>query len=205
MKRARGPKGPGMRRLSCCLFLAAIGCASPRLTIVRFETELGDFDVSVETEAAPLTSTNFLRYVDEGHYDGGRFHRSVRLDNQRRKDVLIEVIQGGRARDPRREGHPAIALERTRDTGLLHVDGALSMARGSPDSARSDFFICIDAQPSLDFGGARNADGQGFAVFGKVIRGMNVVRKIHASPTRGESLDPPIAVVSTRRTKRSSD
>ena len=188
-----------MRVSLLCLCLVTMGCTAPEGAVVRFETELGVFDVSVATAAAPATAANFLKYVGEGFYDGGRVHRSVRLDNQRRSDVLIEVIQGGVDRSQRRDGYPSIALERTRDTGLLHEDGTISMARGSPDSARSDFFICIGAQPSLDFGGTRNADGQGFAAFGTVVAGMDVIRKIHTSPTRGESLNPAIRIVSARR------
>jgi peptidyl-prolyl cis-trans isomerase A (cyclophilin A) len=172
---------------------------APRTARVVFETELGAFEIEVQIAAAPITSANFLRYVDEGFYDGGRIHRSVRLDNQRRKDILIEVIQGGIAPGRAREQHAPIALERTSETGLKHLDATISMARGEPDTARSDWFICIGDQPSLDFGGKRNADGQGFAAFGKVVRGMDVVEKIHASPTEGETLTPAIAIRSARR------
>ena len=188
-----------MRVSLLCLCLVTMGCTAPEGTVVRFETELGHFDVAIAAEAAPVTATNFLKYVDEGFYNGGRFHRSVRLDNQRRSDVLIEVIQGGVSRDRRGNGYPSVSLERTRDTGLRHEAGTISMARGSPDSARSDIFICIGAQPSLDFGGTRNADGQGFAAFGTVVTGMNVIRKIHTSPTQGESLNPAIRIVSAHR------
>jgi peptidyl-prolyl cis-trans isomerase A (cyclophilin A) len=95
--------------------------------------------------------------------------------------------------------------QRTSVTGLRHVDGALSMARGGPDSAQSSFFICVGDQPSLDFGGKRNADGQGFAVFGRVVSGMDVVKKIHASKTGTtgaygtETLNPPIKVTGAAR------
>ena len=84
---------------------------------------------------------------------------------------------------------------------MKHVDGTISMARGTPDSARSDFFLCIGNQPSLDFGGKRSADGQGFAAFGKVVAGMDVVRKIHASKTRREKLTPPITIKSAKRVR----
>ena len=90
---------------------------------------------------------------------------------------------------------PPIPLERTRDTGLRHVDGAVSMARSGPDTAQDQFVICIGDQPELDFGGKRNPDGQGFAAFGKVVRGMEVVRKIQASPAQGERLTPPIKIL----------
>jgi len=169
---------------------------------VRFDTELGAFVIELEDRAAPMTCANFLRYVDAGRYDGGRFHRSVRLDNQSRSDIQIEVIQGGAVRKRDQPSFPPLALERTRDTGLRHLDGTVSMARGAPDSARSDFFICVGPQASLDFGGARNADGQGFAAFGRVVEGMDVIRAIHKAPTRGERLTPPIAIQAAARVAR---
>ena len=165
------------------------------------ETALGAFTIALAEEAAPITCANFLKYVDAGRYRGGRFHRSVRLDNQTRSDVLIEVIQGGANQIADQESFPAIVLERTRDTGLRHLDGTISMARGSLDSARSDFFICVGPQPSLDFGGARNDDGQGFAAFGRVVQGMDVVRAIHTSPTKREQLTPAITIRSASRVK----
>ena len=97
--------------------------------------------------------------------------------------------------------NPGFPLERTRETGLTHTEGVVSMARAGADSATSDFFICIGDQRSLDFGGARNADGQGFAAFGRVVRGMDVVRAIQASPVRegSQTLDPPVAIVRAAR------
>ena len=100
------------------------------------------------------------------------------MDNQPDSPVKIEVIQAGVNADRAKDGFPAIPIERTSVTGLRHTDGAISMARGQPDSATSGWFICINDQPSLDFGGARNPDGQGFAAFGRVVQGMDVVRKI---------------------------
>ena len=162
---------------------------------VRVETELGAFEVELEAARAPGTVANFLRYVDAGLYDGGRLHRTVTLDNQVRDDVLIEVIQAGPNPDKGERFNP-VALERTRDTGLRHLDGTISMARGGPDTATGDFFICLGAQPSLDFGGARNDDGQGFAAFGQVVSGMDVVRRIHRAPAdERERLRPSIAIV----------
>jgi peptidyl-prolyl cis-trans isomerase A (cyclophilin A) len=171
------------------------------LVTVLIQTELGDIEVELDGARAPITVANFLRYLDAGRYDGGAFHRSVRLDNQARDDVLIEVVQAGTKREPQGQRFDAIPLERTRDTGLKHFDGAISMARSGPDTARSDFFICIGDQPSLDYGGERNADGQGFAAFGRVVRGMDVVRRIHQSPTgERETLSPPIGIVRVTRT-----
>lgn len=165
---------------------------------VLLHTELGDIEVEVDTARAPVTAENFLRYVDRGFYDGAAFYRTVTMQNQPQNKVKIEVIQGGNP--PReKEDKPPIALERTSQTGLKHVDGAISMARDQPDSATSEFFICIGDQPELDFGGKRNPDGQGFAAFGRVLKGMEVVRKIQASPADGQSLTPPIKILSAKR------
>lgn len=177
--------------------------ASP--VAVVFETELGNIVMEVDAARAPVTAANFLKYVDGKFYDGGIVNRSVRPDNTTRHDVEIQVIQF--QSDPARRGEqfPPIPLERTTVTGLKHVDGALSMARSGPDSATASFFITVGDQPSLDFGGKRNADGQGFAVFGRVVSGMDVVKKIQASKTGAqgpygtESLDPPIKVVRAYR------
>jgi peptidyl-prolyl cis-trans isomerase A (cyclophilin A) len=164
------------------------------------ETELGDIVLEVDTDHAPRTAANFLRYLDAGHYNGGTFHRTVKMDNQPDSPVKIEVIQAGVNAQRTRDGFPPIAIERTSETGLRHTDGAISMARGQPDSATSGWFICINDQPSLDFGGARNPDGQGFAAFGRVVQGMDVVRKIQrAANTDAQRLTPPITIVKAAR------
>lgn len=167
--------------------------------LVQIRTGLGAIDVELDAGRAPRTVANFLRYVDAGRYDGGRFHRTVRPATETRPDVPIEVVQAGVA--PGREGEdfPPIALERTSVTGLRHLDGTISMARDGADSATSDFFLCLGDQPSLDFGGKRNPDGQGFAVFGRVVRGMDVVKRIQGSPAEGQRLTPPVAILSVRR------
>jgi peptidyl-prolyl cis-trans isomerase A (cyclophilin A) len=147
---------------------------------VVLETDKGTIEIAVDTLRAPVTAANFLKYVDAKLYDGGSFRRTVRPETETRTDYPVQVIQAARA--PGSEAFPPIPLERTNRTGLRHVDGALSFGRGSPDTATSDFFICIGDQPELDFGGRRNADGQGFAAFGRVVAGMDVVRAIQASP-----------------------
>ncbi len=173
--------------------------------LVVFETSLGSITIEVNVAKAPVTSANFLQYVDGGWYNEGRFHRTVRPDTETNTTHPIQVIQASRRRTARGEGPtwPAVALERTRDTGLTHVDGAVSMARvaGRPDSASSDFFIAIGPQPALDFGGARNDDGQGFAVFGRVVSGMEIVKMIQAAPVRAgtQTLEPPVAIIQARR------
>jgi peptidyl-prolyl cis-trans isomerase A (cyclophilin A) len=174
---------------------------------VRVQTELGDIVLELDPKRAPGTTANFLRYVDAGHYDGGTFHRTVKMDNQPESPVKIEVIQAGVNPERAKDGFAAIPLERTSVTGLAHKDGAVSMARGAPDSASSGWFICINDQPSLDFGGARNPDGQGFAAFGRVASGMDVVRKIQQAPsstnrsnnTEAQRLTPPIRILKVTR------
>ena len=182
--------------------LAGVTPAQPRgaLPHVVIQTELGDIEIEVDGKRAPGTVANFLRYVDAGHYDGGTFHRTVKMDNQPDNPIKIEVIQAGVNPDKTNDGFPPIPLERTNKTGILHKDGAVSMARGAADSATSGFFICINDQPSLDFGGMRNADGQGFAAFGRVVRGMDVVRKIQRAPnTDAQKLTPPIRIIAVTR------
>ena len=137
--------------------------------------------------------------MDGKFYDGGRFHRTVTPDNQPDNKVKIEVIQAGINPDKAKDEFAPIKLERTRDTGLTHKDGTISMARDGPDTATSDFFICVGDQPELDFGGKRNPDGQGFAAFGRVVKGMDVVKKIQQSPADGQTLKPPVKIVTARR------
>jgi alpha-galactosidase len=162
--------------------------------VVIIQTELGDIDVRLDPAHAPVTTANFLRYVDGGFYNGGRFHRTVRRDNQPDNKVKIEVVQAGINPGRAKDEFPPIELERTNRTGLRHRDGTISMARDGPDTATSDFFICIGDQPELDFGGQRNPDGQGFAAFGRVVGGMDVVRKIQAAPADGQTLKPPVKI-----------
>lgn len=170
-------------------------------TVVEIETTLGRIAVEIDTRNAPITAENFLAYVDEGAYDGGRFYRTVTLDpdNQPHNDVKIAVIEGDVNENYARDGMRPLPLERTTVTGLKHLDGTISMGRDEPDTALADFFICVGDQPELDFGGHRNPDGQGFAAFGQVIRGMDVVRAINESPQDAQSLTPPIQIVRIKR------
>jgi len=163
---------------------------------LRIETEMGAIDAELYGTRAPITVCNFLRYLRAGLFDGGQFVRTVRPENQGDKPVKISVIQadirdGGKAFAP-------IPMERTVTTTIHHVDGAISMPRGDPDTATSGFFISVGDQPSLDFGGKRNPDGQGFAAFGRVIRGMDAVKHIWAASASGEKLTPPILISRVR-------
>lgn len=164
------------------------------------KTELGDITIELYPSRAPVTVANFLKYVDAHLYDSSSFFRAVTLNNQPKDSVKIEVIQGGNV-DSVKEFAP-ISLETTKQTGLLHKDGTISMARGKPATATSSFFICINDQSSLDFEGKRNKDGQGFAAFGKVTQGMDVAKKIQQLYTeQGQYFKPPVTITSITRLK----
>jgi cyclophilin family peptidyl-prolyl cis-trans isomerase len=188
--------------LTLCLSCAHL---SAKPVLVVFETELGNITVEVDVLHAPITGTNFLKYVDGKFYDGGIINRAVRPDNTVRHDVEVRVIQF--QSDPMRENElsPPIPMERTSVTGLRHVNGVLSMARMGPDTGQDSFSIVIGNQPEMDFGGRRNPDGQGFAVFGRVVMGMDTVKKIHQAhtgkngPYKTETLEPPIKVLKAYR------
>lgn len=165
---------------------------------VGVSTAAGTFYIAVDTRRAPITATNFLKYVEAGLYNSGRFHRATRADNYTPAPParpMMNIIQGGINQARRTEGFPAIPLERTNVTGIKHVTGVVSMARGNEaDTATSDFFVLLDDQPSLDFGGLRFADGQGGAAFGRVVEGLDVVRKIQQQPVEGQNLSGPVTI-----------
>jgi peptidyl-prolyl cis-trans isomerase A (cyclophilin A) len=169
---------------------------------VSIDTAHGRIIAEIFTEQAPITAGNFLRYADEGHYAKAAFYRATRPDNDERSPS-IQVLQGGMGPDCREAPLPPIAHEPTTVTGLSHVEGTLSVARWNPGSATSEFFIVLNDTPALDFGGERNPDKQGFAAFGRVVSGMDVVRTIHAIPTgshptidfmKNQTLLPPVTM-----------
>jgi len=149
-------------------------------------TELGEIEVELYPKRAPRTVANFAAYVESGAYEGSTFFRVCTPENEADREVKIEVIQGGNVAEESQL--PPIQLETTEMTGLIHKDGTLSMARSTPHSAQSSFFICIGEQPELDYGGKRNPDGQGFAAFGQVTAGMHVVRTIQGLKNEGQYL-----------------
>ena len=186
-----------------CLFL--ISSLTAQVQNVRIHTDAGDIFLELYADKAPVTVSNFLKYVDGKLYDGALFYRVVRTDNQPDKKEKIEVIQGGLINKDSLKRMPPIIQETTDKTGIKHQDGTISMARSTPASASSEFFICVNNQPELNFGGNRNPDGQGFAAFGKVTKGMEIVRKIQAGKT-GENekiqlLVEPVKIMTIDRVK----
>ncbi|MCH7226741.1 peptidylprolyl isomerase [Haloferula sp. A504] len=199
----------GKRIRWCVLVLAGIAglglvsCASSRSPQITITTPLGRIEAEVFIDEAPISAQAFLRNVDAGVYRDGRaaFYRVVRMDNQPENEVKIEVVQGGVDRETGDTGVPYIPHETTAVTGLTHRDGSLSLARMEPGTANTEFSICIGPQPELDFGGRRNPDGQGFAVFGQVTRGMDVVRRIQQMPETAQYLDSPVSFTIQRETR----
>ena len=172
---------------------------------VTMSTSEGDIGIDLYLDKAPITAGNFLKLVDDGSYDGGSFYRVVTYENDN-GSPKIEVIQG--VLGPDGEGFDTIDHESTEQTGILHTDGVISMARGEVGTASTEFFICIGDQPGLDHGEARNQDMQGFAAFGKVVSGMDVVRRInqlsadaesYSEYTQGQILAQPVSITSVGR------
>jgi len=165
---------------------------------VSIKTEFGDMIAELYQDKAPITVNNFLMYVDSGYYSYGSFIRTVTPENQKHNKIKIDVIQA-EAHQWFASSFEPIEHETTELTGIKHEDGVMSMARYTPGTATSSFFICVGSQPELDLGGKRNPDGQGFSAFGKIIDGMNVVKKIHESKNSKQALMPPILIISISR------
>lgn len=171
--------------------------------VVSLETSLGAIIIALKTKQAPLTTANFLQYIDGKLYDGASFWRAAKAPSS----VDYGLIEGGLAGDPKKVLKP-VAHESTTQTGLRHVDGTLSLARREPGSGDSDFFICVGEAPYLDANPAGEGDNAGFAAFGQVVKGMEIVRKILNLPTpgvainpvmKGQMLDPVVQILRARR------
>jgi len=183
------------------IFLVAVLTSCQNNPVVEIRTTMGNIQVELYQDKAPITAGNFLHLVNEGVYRKSVFYRTVRQYNQPNNKIKIEVIQGGLFQDSLVDKMPAIPHETTRQTGIEHKDGVISMARNAPGTASSEFFICVGDQPELDYGGRRNPDGQGFAAFGKVINGMDVVKKIQMLPDSGQYLIHPVTILNISRIK----
>jgi len=189
-------------------FFGLVSCFAKEAQNVHvvLETTQGDIHMDIAVQAAPVSAGSFLEYMDKGLYEGAAFYRTVRKENDNGSPV-IEVIQGGIIDVSK--SLPPIAHETTEQTAIKHTNGTLSLARGGPGTASgAAFFISIGDNPSLDFGGQRNKDGLGFASFGRVIKGMDVVKKIHQLPsdqptdtpyTKGQILNEPVMIIKAYR------
>lgn len=183
--------------LFTCLNLIILNSFSQKTVSCSIKTSMGNIQIELYSEKAPVTVANFLKYVDNQLYHGTNFYRVCTPENEKDRTVKIEVIQGGDV--PEAKQFEPIPIETTKQTGITHQNGTLSMARDTPNSATSSFFICINNQPELDFAGKRNPDGQGFAAFGRVTKGIKVVKKIQALKENGQYLAEPVGIQSIRR------
>ncbi|ARS26688.1 peptidylprolyl isomerase [Sphingomonas sp. KC8] len=182
--------------------LSAPGFAAktaPGTVLVRLQTSDGPILIEVNVKQAPITATNFLRYVDENRFDGTSFYRAARAPSDPRRGL----IQGGINHRLVR-AHQPIAHEPNSRTGLKHLDGTVSMARNAPGTAMGDFFITIGPAPGLD----ARPDYPGYAAFGRIVSGMPVVHRILALPTypggyskatKGQSIINPVKIITARR------
>lgn len=178
-------------------------CSQTKYTkpTIKIETHFGDIIVELYPEKAPKTVAAFLSYVDSGLYKGASFYRVLKEEDQPSSAFRSELIQGGiwQTKNQEQAKLPGVPHETTKETGILHKDGVISLARTTPGSASSEFFIVVGDQKAYDYGGDANSDGQGFAAFGKVIKGMKVVRQIHSQPDNETSFLPPVEIINIVR------
>lgn len=163
---------------------------------VKIETNYGNIFVELYPEKAPKTVTAFLSFVDSGYYKNSNFYRVLKEEDQPSSAFKSELIQGGiyQSNPKLLSQQQGIPLENTRETGLKHLNGTISLARTTPNSGSTEFFICVGDQPAYDYGGGANEDGLGYAAFGRVIKGMKVVRDIHDAPSKGTDFTPRIKI-----------
>lgn len=183
------------------LFIFAVTlllACSKQNPVVVLETEAGFIGIELYVKKAPTTCYNFLNYVEKNKFDGGEFYRNVTMQNQPNNEYKIEVVQGGMGWSDTLPRFKPILHESTKKTGISHNLGTVSMARNEPGTASSEFFICLRNEPELDFGGKRNPDGQGFAAFGKVVEGMEIVGKIHQMKDTNQFLVKPVQILSAK-------
>lgn len=190
-----------MKKICYFLYLIGIllaGCKEQRKgnPHILIETARGDIELELFPQQAPKTVAAFLGYVDSGYFEPASFYRVLNISNQPSNAPKTELIQGGiwRTKNKLAQSVPGIPHESTRETGIQHTDGTISLARLAPGTAGTEFFICIGKQPGLDVGGENVEDKLGFAAFGRVVKGMDIVRKIYKQTDRDQYFDPPVDI-----------
>lgn len=186
------------RFLAAVLLMICAGCSSSesRNPHIEIRTKVGNIEVELYDDKAPQTVQAILSYIDSGFYKDASFYRVLNMENQPSDAPKAELIQGGlwNKKGARRDLTPGIPHESTRQTGLLHTDGVVSLARQEPGTANTEFFICVGDQPGFNYGGENNPDGQGYAAFGKVVKGMDIVRRIYNMPGEDQYFDPVVPI-----------
>lgn len=190
--------------IAACIFLSIASCKEPAqkgLPHVIIETGYGDIELELYTDKAPLTANAFLAYIDSGYYDKCNFYRVLNMYNQPSNAPKAFLIQGGiwKSNNQLAQSLQGIPHETTKQTGILHKEGTISMARNEPGSGGPEFFIMVEDETGFDYGGENMADGLGFAAFGSVVRGMPIVRKIHDLKEANQYLQPPVYIHTIRR------
>lgn len=185
------------------VFIILLSACSPKYKNphVEIQTQFGDIEIELYPDQAPKTVAAFLSYVDSGYYKRCSFYRVLNDDNQPSNAAKTELIQGGiwKTNNKLSSCLKGIPHETTQQTKILHKDGVISLARLAPGTATTEFFICVGDQPGLDYGGENIEDHQGYAAFGKVIKGMDVVRKIYTQNDYDQYFDPPVAIINIVR------
>ncbi|MFL5747713.1 MAG: peptidylprolyl isomerase [Niastella sp.] len=175
-----------------------MGACSPKYKNphIEIQTSKGEIEVELYPDQAPKSVQAFLSYIKKGYYKNSSFYRVLNDDNQPSNADKAELIQGGMYKSMPKvhDTLTGIPHESTAQTHLLHKKGTISLARLAPGTATSEFFICLSDQPGFDYGGENNPDKQGYAAFGKVIKGMDIVTKIYNQNEDNQSFDPPVPI-----------
>jgi peptidyl-prolyl cis-trans isomerase A (cyclophilin A) len=177
-------------------FLSSCHSSNPDTPHVLIKTPAGEIEVELYLRQAPKTAGAFLSYIDSGFYKKGSFYRVLNDDNQMMGSPVSNLIQGGiwKTDHSKAVSLPGVPHETTQMTHILHKNGVVSLARDQPGTGTTEFFICVGDQPGYDFGGENNPDGQGYAAFGKVVKGMDVVRTLYDRPENNQAFTPPIPI-----------
>lgn len=190
----------------CFLLVAGVlwSCHSatdPATPHVIIQTAAGNIEVELYLRQAPKTAGAFLSYVDSGFYKNASFYRVLNEDNQVTGAAISKLIQGGiwKTNNAKAVSVPGVPHETTSQSHILHVNGVISLARDKPGTGTTEFFICVGDQPGFDYGGENNPDGQGYAAFGKVVKGMDIVRAIYARPENNQNFTPSIPIYNISR------
>ncbi|HYJ38424.1 MAG TPA: peptidylprolyl isomerase [Chitinophagaceae bacterium] len=182
------------------ILIYIVACSSPHNNpLIEIQTSLGDIEVELYPTQAPKSVAAFLSYVDSGFYKNATFYRVLNTENQPSDAFKSELIQGGLWGTGRRNNLPGIPHESTQQTNILHKNGVISLARLAPGTATTEFFICIGDQPGYDYGGENNEDGQGYAAFGRVLKGMDIVTRIYNRPETDQYFTPRIPIYNIRK------
>lgn len=191
-------------RIVLMLFLC-FGCQQKKKyshPTIAIQTYYGDIVVELYPEKAPKTVAAFLSYVDSGFYKNTTFYRVLKKEDQSMNVTKADLIQGGlwQTKLKKQQTIPGIPLETTQQTGILHKEGVISLARNEdPNSGNTEFFICLDDEPDYDYGGAASPDKKGYATFGKVTDGLKFVKQIHEQPDFETNFNPPIKIINIKR------